>query len=170
MSGGEGFRGPPKISNSFPQISGELSEANIVPTAGFPSPDYLDGSPFSSQELGSEAQLAFLPQRQAGSLLECGEERSWAVMSSLSEPSKDSSPVGRSSPASSLPSVWPECMQTGQTGHEVLAPGSKNNILWGHGGFWIASVSLPRSQGGRGNAEVKKWPFWTPTSPISSCR
>lgn len=59
-------------------------------------------------------------------------------------------------------------MQTGQPGNEVLTPCSENNILWGHGGFWIASVSQPHSQGGHRNGEVKKRPFWTPTSPISS--
>lgn len=63
--------GHPRLFDAFPQISGELVEANSITMAGFPSPDYLDCSLFSPEELGSEA-LSFLPWGQAGSLLECG--------------------------------------------------------------------------------------------------
>lgn len=101
--------GDPRFSDTFPQIFGELVEANSITMAGFPSPDDLDCSLFSSQELDSEA-LSLLSSH--GKRLEAclnvvghSEDRFWAVMSSLSEPSMDFSPVSRPSPVSSLPSV-----------------------------------------------------------------
>lgn len=101
--------GDPRFSDAFPQISGELVEANSITMADFPSPDYLDCSLFSFQELGSEALslLSSHGERLEACLNVAGhsEDRFWAVKSSLSEPSMDFSPLGRPSPVSSLSSV-----------------------------------------------------------------